>query len=110
VKIVLIETDTGVGVEETPNGNVPSTFRLEQNYPNPFNPSTTIRFSLFSADVVRLEVFDLLGRKVATLVNGKLVAGDHRAVFDATGLSSGTYVYMLRVGNRRASKLMQFLK
>jgi len=74
----------------------PSTFSLDQNYPNPFNPSTNIKFNLQGATNVTLEVFNVLGQKVATLVNNeKLAAGSHTKVFNAGNLASGVYLYRL---------------
>ncbi len=74
-------------------------FVLEQSYPNPFNPKTVIGFSVPAATDVRLSVFDLLGREVAVLVNGKISPGRHQAEFDATALPSGVYFYRLRAGS-----------
>jgi hypothetical protein len=71
---------------------------LEQNYPNPFNPSTAIRFQLSAVSDVKLRVFDLLGREVATLVEGKMDAGAHTAVWNAVGFASG--VYFCRLNTR----------
>ncbi len=81
---------TGV---ETISGNVPVKYSLEQNYPNPFNPSTMIRFSLPQANKVSLVVYNLLGQKVATLVDKELTAGTHEVDFNAANLSSGVYFY-----------------
>jgi choice-of-anchor B domain-containing protein len=79
----------------TENQTVARTFALEQNYPNPFNPSTEIRYQIAAASDVRLEVFDMLGRKVSTLVNERKPAGVYNATFNAANLSSGTYFYRL---------------
>ena len=69
-----------------------SGFSMDQNYPNPFNPSTTIRFTLPERSTVRLVVSDMLGKEVATLISGDLEAGAHSAEFDASKLSSGSYI------------------
>ncbi len=74
---------------------LPGTFALEQNYPNPFNPTTTVPFSLPRAGTARLDVFDMLGRQVRTLVDGTLPAGRHEVSFDAASLPSGMYLYRL---------------
>jgi hypothetical protein len=74
---------------------VPTAFSLEQNYPNPFNPTTTIRYSLPVASEVKVAVFDVLGREVSVLTNGRSEAGVHEHAFDASDLSSGVYVCRL---------------
>ena len=74
---------------------LPAAFALDQNFPNPFNPSTTIDFHLPVSAPVRLEVFDVLGRKVATLVDGERQAGRSRVTWDARDASSGVYFYRL---------------
>ncbi|MEX0843958.1 MAG: DUF5689 domain-containing protein [Balneolaceae bacterium] len=75
-------------------------FSLGQNYPNPFNPSTVISYQLAENSSVTLQVFDLLGREVATLVNGeRRAAGEHQVTFEAGNLSSGVYIYRLSTGN-----------
>jgi hypothetical protein len=82
------------GVRETVE-LAPRTFALAQNYPNPFNPSTTIEFALPQASQVTLKMFNALGEEVATLVNGKRLAGKHQVVWNAEGLPSGLYFYRL---------------
>jgi hypothetical protein len=77
---------------ETPPG-----FTLEQNYPNPFNQSTVIRFQLSVAGNASLKIFDMLGREVATLVNETLQPGVYLTTFDAEGLASGVYFYILQI-------------
>ena len=73
----------------------PTRFSLAQNFPNPFNPGTTITYELPRASEVRLSVYDILGREVSVLVNGRVDAGSHRARFDGSGLASGVYMYRL---------------
>ncbi len=78
------------------SGSAPARFDLAQNYPNPFNPVTTIRFALGSMADVTLTVYDVLGRRVAVLVNERREAGTHDVRFDANGLASGVYLYRLQ--------------
>jgi hypothetical protein len=78
--------------------DVPTSFTLSQNYPNPFNPATIIRYQLPAGERVRLSVFDLLGREVRVLVDERQSAGTYDVRFDASGLSSGTYVYRIVAG------------
>jgi hypothetical protein len=78
-----------------PPAEAPAEFRLEQNYPNPFNPVTTIRFSVVAPQITILKVFDLLGREVAVLANGRYPAGSHTVTFDAAGLAGGIYICRL---------------
>jgi len=91
----VIEIDVATDVHDVAMG-IPGEFELMQNYPNPFNPSTTIPYQLPTRSLVRLEVFDLFGQQVATLVNGEKEAGYHRTSW-VPGLASGTYFYRLRV-------------
>jgi len=97
------------GVENS-FSSVPSKFDLRQNYPNPFNPATTISYSVLKASKVKLEVFDILGRKVATLVNQNQVAGSYIVNFDASKLSSGVYIYTLASQGQVLSKKMMLVK
>jgi hypothetical protein len=74
------------------NSILPTSFDMAQNFPNPFNPTTTIQYALPEAGMVSLVVTDMLGREVATLVNGRVEAGVHTAQFDASSLTSGIYI------------------
>jgi len=95
---------------ETENSLTPNTFLLSQNYPNPFNPSTTIKYSVPSAQFVTLKVYNLLGQEVATLLNEEQNAGNYIAKFDASSLSSGIYFYTLKAGNFTDTKKMILMK
>ena len=94
-----VETNSRVSSEDLIGINDPvallSDYKLEQNYPNPFNPSTIIRFSLPKAQSVTLEVFDISGRNVATLISGKVEKGNNSIQFNPYNLSSGIYFYKL---------------
>jgi hypothetical protein len=83
-------------------GSVPTKFALHQNYPNPFNPITLIRYELPEASAVKVQVFDVLGRVVATVVNERRDAGIYEVPFNASGLSSGTYFYRLEARSSRS--------
>ncbi len=89
---------------------IPTQFALEQNYPNPFNPSTQIKFMLTTRSSVTLTVYDALGRNIRTLVNRQLDAGEYVSSFDATGLASGVYYYVLRAGTLVESKKMLLVR
>ncbi|MBI9073452.1 MAG: phosphodiester glycosidase family protein [Melioribacteraceae bacterium] len=96
-------------------GEIPSEFNLKQNYPNPFNPATTIEYTLPNVEAghassLRLEIFDILGRKIKTLVNEEQSPGNHKVTFDASNLSSGTYFYKLNFKGKSEIKKMLFLK
>jgi fibronectin-binding autotransporter adhesin len=85
-------------------------YALDQNYPNPFNPSTAIQFSLEKPGKTVLEIYNTLGQKVATLVNGELSAGAHRYQWNASGLASGVYFYRLQSNEFVATKKMILVK
>lgn len=89
---------------------IPDGFTLSQNYPNPFNPQTNIEFEMKDAGLATLKVYDMLGREVVTLVDEHLVAGKYTATFNATELTSGTYVYQLNVAGHRLSGKMTLVK
>lgn len=92
-------------------GETPAEYELFQNYPNPFNPNTKIRFKIPDAGYVSLIIYDLLGREVKTIVNNKLNAGVYEISFDASGFSSGTYIYRLIIdGKSIDTKKMSFVK
>jgi hypothetical protein len=96
----VIEVDAGL----------PKVFALEQNYPNPFNPSTVMSYQLPVASNVSLKVYDVLGREVATLVNGRQEAGRYSVSFNAASFASGVYFYRLQAGNFVQTKKMMLVK
>ncbi|MEX2363818.1 MAG: T9SS type A sorting domain-containing protein, partial [Balneolaceae bacterium] len=90
---------------------IPNQITLEQNYPNPFNPTTVISYQLAVNSLVNLEVFDVMGRKVAVLVDGeRKSAGSHQVTFDASGLSSGMYFYRLQSAGQTFTQKMMLVK
>lgn len=102
---------SSVGIEEEILVELPKQFALKQNYPNPFNPSTTIEYSLTRAGNVSLDVFNLIGQRVAALVNEPRATGTYRLTWEAGELPSGAYVYQLRVdGDLVDSRKMLLVK
>ncbi len=108
VKWILPE-EIQVSTEENTEA-LPDRFSLNQNYPNPFNPTTTISFNLPKASAVNLKVYDLLGREVAELLDGRLNAGEHSISFDASAFSSGMYIYRIKAGGFTSTKRMLLIK
>ena len=106
---ILVTVTPATGLEENLQA-VPQTYALEQNYPNPFNPLTHIKYALPHAGNVTLTVFDILGRKVATLVDARQEAGYHVVRFDAAQFSSGVYFYQIQAGKFVQIKKMILLK
>ncbi|HQF43774.1 MAG TPA: T9SS type A sorting domain-containing protein, partial [Ignavibacteriaceae bacterium] len=88
----------------------PLQFSLEQNYPNPFNPATTINYSLAKDEFVHIAVFNILGEKVATLVNTNQKAGNYELKFDASSHSSGIYFYSMEAGDFKSVRKMILMK
>jgi hypothetical protein len=114
VDSVRVEGFGTTGVDSKP-GQVPTKFALEQNYPNPFNPATQIRYTLAEAAPTRLEIYNLAGHKVRTLVNTYQAAGNHNIMFDGrddngTAIVSGVYFYKLSSSNLVAQRKMLFMK
>ncbi len=108
-RYMMVGGKVGTGITQTAS-NLPASFQLEQNHPNPFNPATTIRFALPNDQFVTLKVYDNLGKLVATLVNGRVKAGQHSIRFDATGLASGLYWYRLETAEGLLQRSMQLVK
>jgi hypothetical protein len=92
--VLLTQT---LGVKQ--DGSSPDKFTLYQNYPNPFNPTTNISFTIPQSNFASLRIFDILGKEVAVLANGKMEAGDYTIPFNGAGLTSGIYFCQLRAGN-----------
>ncbi len=95
----------------TENGKlIPAEFSLSRNYPNPFNPSTKIRFAISKSSFVNLAVYDLLGNKVAEIVNENKPAGRYEIDFDGVNLSSGVYFYQMKAGSFIQTNKMMLIK
>ena len=112
-KIVSNWDNWGEEFEDTiafANKVVPSKFVLLAPYPNPFNPTTTIRFNLPEAGKVSLVIYDVTGREVASLVNGHLSPGEHQAVWNAEGFSSGIYFARSDNGKMRMTQKLLLIK
>jgi predicted GH43/DUF377 family glycosyl hydrolase/predicted esterase len=99
-----------LAVEEKENDKIPLIFELEQNYPNPFNPKTMINYQLPMTNNVELSVYNLLGQRVAILVNKRQKAGYHQIEWDASGFASGIYYYSIEAGEFQDVKKMILLK
>ncbi len=92
------------------DGLNPQSFSLSQNYPNPFNPATSIQYSVAVSGMVQLDIYNVLGQKVKTLVNQYQDAGSYRIIFNASDLTSGMYIYQLRSNDQTLSKKMLLVK
>jgi hypothetical protein len=109
-----VSFQTPTGVKQTVE-LVPASFKLNQNYPNPFNPSTVISYQLASMSKVRIKVYDVLGKEIATLVNGQKPAGNYQVVWDGTDnfgnkVTSGVYFYRIDTDNFVQTKKMILMK
>ncbi len=92
------------------NIGTPIEFELDQNFPNPFNPTTSIQFNLPKDSQVKLSVFNVLGGKVAELLNKKITSGYHSVHFDASHLNSGLYLYSIQTDDFSETKKMLLMK
>ncbi|MCH8567989.1 MAG: T9SS type A sorting domain-containing protein [Balneolales bacterium] len=109
-RIEFIRNDALSTPPESDGNELPKTVELSQNYPNPFNPVTNIQFALPEASEVRLEIYNIAGQRVATLVESKMEAGYHTTTFDASRLASGVYLYRLRAGGETITRKMTLVK
>ncbi|GAB4366021.1 MAG: hypothetical protein Kow0042_05630 [Calditrichia bacterium] len=115
---VTYDTLSGAPVglfDEDENFTLAQKYVLEQNYPNPFNPTTTIRFNLPKREEIRLEVYDVLGKPIRTLLSGAMAAGSHSVEWDGKDrsgqtVSSGIYIYRLSGKSFSLSKKMLLVK
>ena len=92
------------------NNIIPASYKLEQNFPNPFNPSTTIKYSVQKEGLVKITLYDVLGREVTTLVNEVKPVGHYEVNFNASNLTSGVYFYRMQAGNFVQAKKMILMK
>jgi len=99
-------TDTEIGVADA----APAAFAVAQNSPNPFNPTTTINFTIPEAGRVNVDVFNVAGQKVNTLVNDSMEAGSHTVTFDGANLAAGVYFYTVKAGEFSKTMKMTLLK
>ncbi len=107
---VLVHVSEATGIDEAQMENLPKEFELSQNYPNPFNPVTTIQFAMPKAGHVKITVYNILGRMVATILDENVQAGYHKVVFDGSRLSSGIYFYQMQAKGFRKVKKFVLLK
>ncbi|MCH8568225.1 MAG: T9SS type A sorting domain-containing protein [Balneolales bacterium] len=111
--VMLLSLDNVVSVSLPPDnsqGELPARLQLNQNYPNPFNPTTTITYRLPQSAHVQLDVYNVQGQRVATLVNNRQEQGFQTAVFDASRLASGMYIYQLTAGGEVQARTMVLVK
>jgi len=94
----------------SPKSSIPVAFQVLQNYPNPFNPATTIRFGLPNQSSVQVTVFNMAGREVAKIANGRFSAGWHQVVWDARNMASGIYMYKVQAGDFVKTGKMNLLR
>ncbi len=110
LNMFVAKYDASTITSSDPTPELPSTATLTSNYPNPFTHTTTIEYALPASGHVHLSVYDVLGREVATLVDGVQHGGKHTSVFDATSLPSGTYLYRLEASGQVRTGLMTLMK
>jgi flagellar hook assembly protein FlgD len=102
----------GLGIDDSA---IPHVFALHQNYPNPFNPTTQIRYDLPEDALVNITIYDMMGRRVKTLINSKQTAGYWNIRWNGTNthgesVSAGMYIYTIRAGEFNKTKKMVLLK
>jgi len=108
--VTVYKNDLVTSIKETGVKQIPELFSLKQNYPNPFNPTTIITYEIANPAVVKLEVLNVTGQSVATLVNQKQVAGIFTVEFDGHNLPSGVYFYKLQAGEVQQLRKMILMK
>jgi len=108
--VVITKYCVGTPLAIGNNNTIPERFSLEQNYPNPFNPVTQIKYGLASEGLVKLTVYDILGKEIAALVNEKQPAGKYAVDFDGRNFASGLYIYKIEAGSFTDVKKMMLIK
>ena len=107
--LIFKTTNGGVGFQPTSN-EIPEKLSLYQNYPNPFNPVTNIKFDIPKSSFVKLVIYNVLGKEIATLVNDKLNAGSYEVDWDGSGYPSGVYFYSIKTSEYKKTKKMILVK
>ena len=107
---IIIRRDSLITGNKNLSGEIPNNYNLYQNYPNPFNPTTNIRFEISQTSLVKLIVYDILGREVATLVNEKMSAGRYGIEWNGSGYPSGVYIYRVTTNEFSDVKKMVLIK
>jgi len=98
--IILVEVNPATGLEIEPENMIPTQFSLSQNYPNPFNPVTRIRFGLPENSDVKIELYNMLGKRITVILQSKKPAGYHEITFNGSQLASGIYFYRIQAGQK----------
>jgi hypothetical protein len=106
----ILQKSTSTGIPAETETSLPLSYTLKQNHPNPFNPITLIEFSIPVAQKVRLDIFNMLGERVNTVINANLQAGAHAYRFDARNLASGIYYYRITTKNFVQTRKMILLR
>ncbi len=107
--VYVVKLGSEMDVDDV-NRSLPQRTALDQNYPNPFNSQTTIQYSLAKPSIVSIDIFDILGRRIETVSKGIMPAGEHKAIWDASGQASGIYFCRIKAGDKTDSKRMTLLK
>ena len=106
----ILKAEITTGINQDKEGSLLKSFDLFQNYPNPFNPSTTINYSIAKEGIVKLSIYNIIGSKIASILNEYKSAGNYSVQFNAGNLPSGMYLYRLESGNYSAAKKFILLK
>jgi hypothetical protein len=106
---VFVGNRSAIGIQPI-SSNIPKRFELRQNYPNPFNPKTNFEFDLPKSENVNITIYNMLGQEVKILLNEFKNPGTYRVDFDASSLSSGTYIYRIKAGDFVDTKKMILVK